>query len=181
MPHTATHHIDCKRTFIVSVLVLLLRATKRSGRILGRGRHAFCDSRLALAQLNLLPSSCLLNVVLERKMATQQLLRPWSSSATSFAAHLIISKVIVEAHAESCRLRINFCMEGRRCTHFVDPLTRPCSFLDSRSWYGKANVLRRKTICQNGQADTGGYLAHCILGKCESGVVPCKRSSNCCY
>jgi hypothetical protein len=33
------------RTLIVSVLVLLLRATKRSGRILGRGCHACRDVR----------------------------------------------------------------------------------------------------------------------------------------
>ena len=181
MPHTATHHIDCKRTFIVSVLVLLLRATKRSGRILSRGRHAFRDSTLALAQTNLLPSSRLLNMILERKMATQRLLRPGSSPATSFAAHLILIKVIVEAHADPCGLRITFCMEGRKCTHLVDPLTRPCSFLDSRSWYCKANVLRRKTICLCGQADSGGYLAHCTLGKIESGLVPSKLSSKCFY
>ena len=144
MPRAATHHIDCKRTFIVSVLVLLLRATKRSGRILGRGRHALRDSRLALAQTNLLPSSCLLNVILERKMATQRLLRPWGSPATSFAAHLIIRKVIIEAHAESCGLHMQLCMEGRKCTHLVDPLTRPCSFLDARSWHCNAILLREK-------------------------------------
>ena len=144
MPRAATYHIDCKHTFIVSVLVLLLRATKRSGRILGRGRHTFRDSRLALAQTNLLPSSCLLNVILERKMATQRLLRPWSSPATSFAAHSIIIQVIVEAHAVSCGLRTHLCMEGRGCTHLVDPLTRRCSFLDARSWRCRDILLREK-------------------------------------
>ena len=174
MPRDATHHIDCKRTFIVSVLVLLLRAAKRSRRILGRGRHAFCGSRLALAQTNLLPSSCLLNVILERKMATQRLLRPWSSPATSFTAHLTILEISVEAHAESCGLRIHSCMEGRVCTHFVDPLTLLCSFLDARSWRCQAILLREKP-----SADMNMHIQQSILpSECkrrrESGLLSCK-------